>query len=66
MAHTNEENVFPYEKTLLNTIVKNTKETKVIQFFQYIVSVYMNLKYAFYKFNWFALLYKMYINVIYN
>lgn len=22
--------VFPYEKTLLNTIVKNTKETKVI------------------------------------
>lgn len=33
MAHTNEENVFPYEKTLLNTIVKNTKETKVIQFY---------------------------------
>ncbi|XP_025199624.1 serine/threonine-protein kinase greatwall [Melanaphis sacchari] len=28
MADVNTENVFPYEKTLLNTIVKNAKETK--------------------------------------
>lgn len=27
----NNEHVFPYEKTLLNTIVKNTKETKVMK-----------------------------------
>jgi len=30
MGDVNEENAFPYEKTLLNTIVKNAKETKVI------------------------------------
>lgn len=35
MADTIEENVFPYEKTLLNTIIKNTKETKVIKYFIY-------------------------------
>lgn len=29
MADVNAENAFPYEKTLLNTIVKNAKETKV-------------------------------------
>lgn len=29
MTAINEENAFPFEKTLLNTIVKNTKETKV-------------------------------------
>lgn len=28
----NEENAFTYEKTLLNTIVKNTKETKVMKY----------------------------------
>ncbi|VVC35820.1 Protein kinase domain,Protein kinase-like domain,Serine/threonine-protein kinase, active site,AGC- [Cinara cedri] len=28
MASRSEDNIFPYEKTLLNTIVKNTKETK--------------------------------------
>lgn len=31
MTDINEENAFPFEKTLLNTIVKNTKETKVIK-----------------------------------
>lgn len=31
MTAINEENAFPFEKTLLNTIVKNTKETKVIE-----------------------------------
>lgn len=31
MADVNEENTFPYEKTLLNSIVKNTQETKVIK-----------------------------------
>lgn len=30
MSDVNEGNAFPYEKTLLNTIVKNAKETKVI------------------------------------
>lgn len=33
MAEVNEEimtDAFPFEKTLLNTIVKNTRETKVI------------------------------------
>jgi len=29
MADTNEENAFTFEKTLLNTIVKHTIETKV-------------------------------------
>jgi len=29
MADVNAESAFPYEKTLLNTIVKNAKETKV-------------------------------------
>lgn len=29
MTAINEENAFPFEKTLLNTIVKNTKGTKV-------------------------------------
>lgn len=29
MTTINEENAFQFEKTLLNTIVKNTKETKV-------------------------------------
>lgn len=28
----NEENAFTYEKTLLNSIVKNTKETKVMKY----------------------------------
>lgn len=31
MVDVNEDNTFPYEKTLLNTIVKNTKETKVTE-----------------------------------
>lgn len=35
MTNTNEDNVFLYEKTLLNTIIKNTKETKVIKYFIY-------------------------------
>jgi len=29
MADVNVEHAFPYEKTLLNTIIKNAKETKV-------------------------------------
>jgi len=35
MSDVNEENAFPYEKTLLNTIVKNAKETKVIKYFKF-------------------------------
>lgn len=37
MGDVNEGNAFPYEKTLLNTIVKNAKETKVIKYFKFII-----------------------------
>lgn len=40
MADINEENAFPYEKTLLNTIVKNTKETKVMmKYIDYLITI---------------------------
>jgi len=35
MVDVNEENAFTFEKTLLNTIVKHTKETKVTKFYKY-------------------------------
>lgn len=39
----NEENAFSYEKTLLNTIVKNTKETKVMKYIITYISRYRYL-----------------------
>lgn len=43
MAAVNEENAFTYEKTLLSTIVKNTKEANKVIKFLYLVRIEMFL-----------------------